>query len=54
MLCVCPQCDMAVATKAFFDMMADNGTTTAMLFGDACYNVTGPMVQIAHQWGMFQ
>ncbi|CAG5127431.1 unnamed protein product [Candidula unifasciata] len=45
---------MAVATKAFFDMMADSHTTTAMLFGDVCYNVTGPIVQIAHQWGMFQ
>ncbi|RUS81651.1 hypothetical protein EGW08_010568 [Elysia chlorotica] len=47
-------CDMAVATRAFFDMMAESQTTTAMLFGDACYNVTGPMVQIAHQWDMFQ
>ncbi|XP_059157724.1 gamma-aminobutyric acid type B receptor subunit 2-like [Physella acuta] len=48
------RCDMAVATRAFFDMMADSRTVTAMLFGDACYNVTGPIVQIAHQWNMFQ
>ena len=45
---------MAVATKAFFDMTFDDNTTEAILFGDACYNVSGPMAEISRQWGMFQ
>lgn len=48
------QCDMAVATKAFFDLTYDNATTDAILFGDACYSVTGPMAEISREWGMFQ
>ena len=45
---------MAVATKAFFDMTYDKRTTEAILFGDACYNVSGPMAEISREWGMFQ
>ncbi|XP_025087518.1 gamma-aminobutyric acid type B receptor subunit 2-like isoform X2 [Pomacea canaliculata] len=48
------KCDMAVATKAFFDLTYDNATTDAILFGDACYSVTGPMAEISREWGMFQ
>ncbi|GAB1598328.1 uncharacterized protein LOC115214515 [Argonauta hians] len=47
------KCDMAVATRLFFDMMHEN-TTKIILFGDACFNVTGPMVQISKWWNMTQ
>ncbi|CAG2254551.1 GABBR [Mytilus edulis] len=47
------QCDMAKATKIFFDMMHEN-TTKVMLFGDACPNVTGPLAQISKWWNMSQ
>ncbi|XP_033752065.1 LOW QUALITY PROTEIN: gamma-aminobutyric acid type B receptor subunit 2-like [Pecten maximus] len=47
------ECDMAKATKIFFDMMDEN-TTKVMLFGDACSNVTGPMAQISKWWNMWQ
>ncbi|CAC5408731.1 GABBR [Mytilus coruscus] len=47
------QCDMAKATKIFFDMMHEN-TSKVMLFGDACPNVTGPLAQISKWWNMSQ
>lgn len=50
---MCFQCDMAKATKIFFDMMHEN-TTKVMLFGDACPNVTGPLAQISKWWNMSQ
>ncbi|XP_064602848.1 gamma-aminobutyric acid type B receptor subunit 2-like [Liolophura sinensis] len=47
------KCDMAVATKLLFDTLHDR-KDNAMLFGDACFEVTGPMAQISKWWNMSQ
>lgn len=44
---------MAVATKLLFDTLHDR-KDNAMLFGDACFEVTGPMAQISKWWNMSQ
>ncbi|XP_067655790.1 gamma-aminobutyric acid type B receptor subunit 2-like [Haliotis asinina] len=48
------KCDMAMATRVFFDMMDDHNSTKVILFGDACFQVTGPISQISKYWNMFQ
>ncbi|XP_041367039.1 gamma-aminobutyric acid type B receptor subunit 2-like [Gigantopelta aegis] len=48
------RCDMAMATRVFFDMMDDRNSTKVILFGDACFKVTGPISQISKWWHMFQ
>ena len=53
---VCPvrsQCDMAVGTKLFFDMMHDK-PPKIMLFGDACSHVTAPIAESSVWWNIWQ
>ena len=53
---VCPvrsQCDMAVGTKLFFDMMHDT-PPKIMLFGDACSHVTAPIAESSVWWNIWQ
>jgi len=45
------QCDMAVATKFFFDMV-DSNHTMVMVFGDACSSVSGPIAEISKEWNV--
>ncbi|KAH3888240.1 hypothetical protein DPMN_012272, partial [Dreissena polymorpha] len=45
------KCDMAVATKFFFDMV-DSNTTMVLLFGDACSTVSGPIAEISKEWNV--
>ncbi|XP_052799052.1 gamma-aminobutyric acid type B receptor subunit 2-like [Mya arenaria] len=46
------QCDMAVATKFFFDLVASNNTVV-MVFGDACSAVSGPIAEISKEWNVW-
>ncbi|XP_052799054.1 gamma-aminobutyric acid type B receptor subunit 2-like [Mya arenaria] len=46
------QCDMAVATKFFFDLVASN-STVVMVFGDACSAVSGPIAEISKEWNVW-
>ncbi|KAL4225226.1 Gamma-aminobutyric acid type B receptor subunit 1 [Mactra antiquata] len=45
------ECDMAVATKFFFDMV-DSDNTLVMVFGDACSTVSGPIAEISKEWNV--
>ncbi|XP_053385078.1 gamma-aminobutyric acid type B receptor subunit 2-like isoform X2 [Mercenaria mercenaria] len=45
------KCDMAVATKFFFDMV-DSNKTMVMVFGDACSSVSGPIAEISKEWNV--
>ena len=47
------QCDMAVGTKLFFDMMHD-APPKIMLFGDACSHVTAPIAESSVWWNIWQ
>ena len=51
-LLYCFQCDMAVATKFFFDMV-DSNNTMVMVFGDACSSVSGPIAEISKEWNVW-
>ncbi|WAR01608.1 GABR2-like protein [Mya arenaria] len=46
------QCDMAVATKFFFDLVASN-SIVVMVFGDACSAVSGPIAEISKEWNVW-
>ena len=47
------QCDMAVGTKLFFDMMHET-PPKIMLFGDACSHVTAPIAESSVWWNIWQ
>ncbi|XP_063854225.1 gamma-aminobutyric acid type B receptor subunit 2-like isoform X1 [Scylla paramamosain] len=47
------QCDTAVGTKLFFDMMY-NKPAKLMLFGAACTHVTNPIAKAAKHWHIVQ
>jgi hypothetical protein len=47
------QCDMAVGSRVFFDMM-HNPPAKAVVLGDACSHVTLPVAESAVSWNIFQ
>ncbi len=47
------QCDMAVGTKLFFDMMHKD-PPKVMLFGGACTQVTAPLAESTTWWDIWQ
>ena len=47
------QCDMAVGTKLFFDMMHKD-PPKVMLFGGACTQVTAPLAESSRWWDIWQ
>ncbi len=47
------QCDMAVGSKLFFDMMHD-APPKLMLFGGACSQVTAPIAESSPYWNITQ
>ncbi|KAK8747898.1 hypothetical protein OTU49_016218, partial [Cherax quadricarinatus] len=47
------QCDTAVGTKSFFDMMYKE-PRKVMLFGAACTHVTSPIAKAAKHWNIVQ
>ena len=47
------QCDMAVGSQVFFDMM-HSPPAKAIILGDACSHVTVPVAESAIGWNVFQ
>ena len=47
------QCDMAVGTKLFFDMMHSQ-PPKVMLFGGTCSQVTAPLAESSIWWDIWQ